>query len=160
METLEIPTFMLNVTELRMRELQIELGSLKVDNEMLRNVDGDLRYNINNLTAENRLLERQFIDLRATVESLRLTGADTKSVTCKLMTTHPQLIPTLLQVVFNADPSVYENICDSLEAERKIDAIKTLRNATNLGLKEAKDAIDAFALLGFRKDAEKQEDPT
>ena len=37
-----------------------------------------------------------------------------------------------------------EDILDLIRQNRKIEAIKRLRDLTDLGLKEAKDAVDAF----------------
>lgn len=41
-------------------------------------------------------------------------------------------------------PSLPPDVRSAVQAGRKIDAIRLLREATGLGLKEAKDAVEAF----------------
>ncbi len=47
-----------------------------------------------------------------------------------------------MRSVIHVDPQVHREILDSLRQNRKIQAIKQLRTASNIGLKEAKYAID------------------
>lgn len=43
------------------------------------------------------------------------------------------------------DPLVEEQVADLCRAGRKLDAIKALREATGMGLKESKEAVEALA---------------
>ncbi len=51
-------------------------------------------------------------------------------------------------------PEECQRIADALAAGRKIEAIKTYREATGKGLKEAKDFIDALIAVQTGKDPE------
>ena len=44
----------------------------------------------------------------------------------------------------NEDIELSDKVIAALEANRKIEAIKVLRKEKNLGLKEAKDVVDAY----------------
>lgn len=45
----------------------------------------------------------------------------------------------------NSEPGLPANVLEAIHARRKIDAIKLLREQRNIGLKEAKQLVDAYA---------------
>lgn len=90
------------------------------------------------------------------------TAANCKSCGAALQTTHTAASEPAQSLSTSADePSAaadwlglseqqLDAVTDALKQGRKIEAIKLVREATGLGLKEAKDAVEALALMrGF-----------
>lgn len=80
-------------------------------------------------------------DYMRTIDLLMSPDIDYREIVIEIAKKHPDILMEAAQTIENEVPWKVE-VDISLRAGLKIDAIKRWRQATGLGLKEAKDAVE------------------